>query len=125
MKLIIAVLLLCLTAIHAQADQLDSWLKNKRTMVAAVVLLGTVPPKCLYDKRRPTTEELAAFILHYGHIPNDAFQAEMKAHAQTIFGNEGNALFDRLSKTEQGQTAEMTCAYSALLSAKLRQVSGP
>ena len=59
-KTIIALAMLGTIVAQAHAtDPLDIALKNRHTMVAAVALLMTLPPKCAIDNKNPPADLIA------------------------------------------------------------------
>jgi hypothetical protein len=103
----------------AASDVVDNGLRKRETMVAAIAILLTVPPKCLLDNKRPSTAEFGLFMLSYGHANEitgqDAFFADVKIHMQKT-----DAEFTALSPSDKASFAEFICGYASLLSTKVR-----
>jgi hypothetical protein len=102
-------------------DQLNELLKTRKTMVAAVAIILSVPPKCTVDNKSPDGEDIARFIMSYGHDARDidGFSGDVK---RQMDGNERsyNALTDETTKK---QVLEMTCGLGVLYTMKVKQAN--
>jgi len=101
---------------HAHADPIDVALKDRDAMVAAVALLLSLPTKCNINNKKPSGDEIVAFVTSYGHKDDDAFaeavQARIKKNVEGL---------KDIPKANKKSFAEMICSYGVLLSMKVRQ----
>jgi hypothetical protein len=112
-KLMIAILLMA-TPLYARADGLDDALKNRETMVASMATLALVPTKCTANKII-TTDMVANFAAKYGHNPDNSLLEDATAKmVKTAI------LFDTLNPAQKTNIADVTCAWAAILSLKVR-----
>ena len=116
-SLLLACLVGALASTQAHADPLDSQLKNRDTMVAAVAILLRLPPNCTVDNKPPDFDMVARFIFSYGHEVDDAFMADVKAKIKR--NEEG---FVKLDPSEQASVANVICGYGVVLTYKVRDV---
>ena len=114
-KTIIALAMLGTIVAQAHAtDPLDTALKNRHTMVAAVALLMTLPPKCAIDNKNPPADLIALFVVHYGHKGDDVFVADVKAQTAKIL---------KIPEPDRSKRLDLACGYGVLLSEKVRDVA--
>ena|GEM_PF-3683171 len=116
-KTIIALAMLWAMIGQASADKLDTLLKNRETMVAAVALLLTLPPSCTIDNKRPSDDLIGLFVISYGHKPDDNFLRDVKDKVAT----QNEAL--KFPEPERSKTLEVMCAFSVAVTAKVRDVA--
>jgi hypothetical protein len=100
---------------HARADPIDVALKDRDAMVAAVALLLSLPTKCNINNKKPSGDEIVAFVTSYGHKDDDAFAAEVEARIKKNV----EGLKD-IPDSKKQSYAEMVCGYGILLSIKVR-----
>lgn len=114
-KLMIAAALLGAMATQAPADPLDVQLKDRGTMVAAVALLVRVPDKCIVNHKAPSGEEIARFVVSYGHKGDDSFLGDVKRKIR-----DNDEMAKTLDIPDKDKFWDTVCGWAMLMSMKVR-----
>ena len=115
--MIAAALLGAMAAAQAHADPLDDQLKNRDIMIAAVALLVTVPDKCMLDHRQPSGDEIARFVVSYGHKGDDYFLGDVKRKMRE------NDEFAKKDFPDKAKVLELVCGWALIMSMKVSEAN--
>jgi hypothetical protein len=121
MKRLLLAIALLLAITPASADELDTFLKNRGQMVAAVAIMLAVPVGCTTDQKKPSPESIVQFVLAFNHKPDDQFMADVKAQIQKVFVDKN--FTEGLTEEQKKRMAALTCLLGVDLTKKLRQVT--